>query len=451
MTRFLRLTRAEDEAADSGPLVFTASMPGTKRDGYDTAALPWSVDNYRSNPVVTWVHDFQGQRLPIGRGEVEVMGGARGKGGDGERMRVAITFDPDDEFAQQVERKYRAGFLHAVSVSWDDVDADGVPIRAGGGDAVAHDLLEIAAVPVPGDPDALLERQAAALRALSRDIDAALADDEPELRESTVSGGEGTTSGVIASRAIPGTYEELSEHLARALQRADIFAGARHVWVVGTYAERAIACVWYGSGIEDGERVYDVPYSRSGDSFEFGEPTRVELEYTTEVRPYSDGRAEVVTYAVVGDRKFLVTGKADTQPDETDELTTERAWGAMLQAMDRTADLDDSERRRLYNRAEAAYRRLGMVAPEWLEGDELRALDDETWRGLWLEGEVIGRAGAKLARRNMQRLDRAIDALMEIRADALDEDMPETTDDSERNTDAEAAAMLRRLLADLGA
>lgn len=356
MTRFLRLTRAEGEAADSGPLVFTASMPGTKRDGYDTAALPWSVDNYRSNPVVTWVHDFQGQRLPIGRGEVEVMGGARGKGGDGERMRVAITFDPDDEFAQQVERKYRAGFLHAVSVSWDDVDADGVPVRAGGGDAVAHDLLEIAAVPVPGDPDALLERQAAALRALSRDIDAALADDEPELRESTVSGGEGTGLRKLDAEALAGMEDEA----------------------------------------DDDET-------------------------------------------------------ADTQPDEADELTTERAWGAMLQAMDRTADLDDSERRRLYNRAEAAYRRLGMVAPEWLEGDELRALDDETWRGLWLEGEVIGRAGAKLARRNMQRLDKAIDALMEIRADALDEDMPETTDDSERNTDAEAAAMLRRLLADIGA
>lgn len=172
MTQYMRLQRAETQAeTDDGPLVFTASTPGTKRDGYDTAALPWRTENYRSNPVITWVHDFAGNRLPIGRADIEVTGGARAGGkSEPEGILAAITFDRADPFAAEVERKYRDGFLHAVSVSWDDVDADGVPTRVSGKDAVAHDLLEIAAVPVPGDPAALLERQAVALRSLARDL-----------------------------------------------------------------------------------------------------------------------------------------------------------------------------------------------------------------------------------------------------------------------------------------
>jgi len=173
----MRLMRAAPEETPDGPLVFMASTPGTKRDGLDTADLPWRVDNYRLNPVVTWVHDFGGSRLPIGRGDVEVLNTPAG-----EFVRAAITFDRADPFASEVERKYKDGFLHAVSVSWDDVDAAGAPVRAAGGRAVAHELLEIAAVPVPGDPAALLEKRATVLRSMARDLIDALEStgDEPE-------------------------------------------------------------------------------------------------------------------------------------------------------------------------------------------------------------------------------------------------------------------------------
>lgn len=167
--QYTRLQRAINEEADAGPLVFMASTPGTKRDGLDTASLPWRVDNFRLNPVVTWSHDFDGKRLPIGRAEVEVIDTAAG-----EYVRAAITFDRADPFAAEVERKYRDGFLHAVSVSWDDIDASGTPVRAAGGRAAAHELLEIAAVPVPGDPLALQEKRADALRSMARELIAAL-------------------------------------------------------------------------------------------------------------------------------------------------------------------------------------------------------------------------------------------------------------------------------------
>lgn len=184
----MRLMRAAPEETPDGPLVFMASTPGTKRDGLDTADLPWRVDNYRLNPVVTWVHDFGGARLPIGRGDVEVLNTPAG-----EFVRAAITFDRADPFASEVERKYRDGFLHAVSVSWDDVDATGTPVRAAGGRAVAHDLLEIAAVPVPGDPGALQDKRTTALRSMARELIDALADADDE---AALADGVGETEGL---------------------------------------------------------------------------------------------------------------------------------------------------------------------------------------------------------------------------------------------------------------
>lgn len=436
---FLRLSRATEDEQPDGPMVFVASTPGTKRDGLDLTGLPWSVENYRANPVVTWVHDFAGNRLPIGRAEVEVVSGQRADRAQSETVRAAITFDRDDPFAAEVERKYRNGFLHAVSVSWDDVDASGVPTSRAGGKAVAHELLEIAAVPVPGDPAALIERQAVALRSLARELDAVMSgadvDDAP-------AGGED-----VGKRMLPGSYEELRDKITTALhaQRSDVLPGARDAWVLSTLADRVLATADFGAVGEYDPRFFIIPYTRKGDDFTFGEAQRVDVEWKTEVKPHKGGRYGVRTvavadgaeYALDGDKagSGAVEGEADAEADEAQDApvtaldddafpeTPERAWAAMVRAFDRHDGASDDVRRKRYNRAEAAYRRLGMVAPEWLGGDELRALDDAAWRGLWLEGEIVAaRAGAVLSRRNLARLDAAIDALMEIRREASGED-----------------------------
>lgn len=143
MTIYMRAA-AVREATTGGPLRFTASTEGVKRDGKNLKVDKWLLDNYRANPVVLWAHDYTGARLPIGRAEVSV---------ENRALMAEVTFDPQDEFAQAVEQKYRSGFLSTVSVGWDETK-DG------------YDLLDISAVPVPGDPQALLERQAGAQRAL---------------------------------------------------------------------------------------------------------------------------------------------------------------------------------------------------------------------------------------------------------------------------------------------
>jgi len=155
MTQFLRAMIAEP--APTGPLRFIASTPGVKRDGAAIDQTMWSLEHYRANPIVLWVHDYWGEHLPIGRATVLV---------EGEKLIADVEFDQNDDFAKQVESKYRRGYLHAVSVGWDNFEVDG---------RTMHELLDISAVPVPGDPDALIQRQVRGMRNLQDAIDLVLA------------------------------------------------------------------------------------------------------------------------------------------------------------------------------------------------------------------------------------------------------------------------------------
>lgn len=152
--------------ADSGPLTFTASSTGVNRYGYALRAEGWRLENYGANPVVLWAHDASAP--PIGRAVAARKDGI---------LIAEITFDTEDPFARGVESKYRRGFLSAVSVGWDFVAEDGEPVedwwRLSGErirDEMFYDLAEISAVPVPGDPRALVQHQRQALGRLGREL-----------------------------------------------------------------------------------------------------------------------------------------------------------------------------------------------------------------------------------------------------------------------------------------
>lgn len=152
----------EESGAQAGePIRFTASTAGSKRDGIDLDMQDWIFENYRKNPVFLWAHDYWGKNLPLGRVEVNV---------ENDKLMASVVFDQNDEFAKAVERKYRDGFLHTVSVGWNFVEQD---------KRRKMDLLDISGVPVPGDPDALMERQYQALKRVFEDGEAG--DRKPEL------------------------------------------------------------------------------------------------------------------------------------------------------------------------------------------------------------------------------------------------------------------------------
>lgn len=151
-------------AEPGSPISFVASTSDLARDGMTIDANGWKLDNYRASPVVLWSHDYMGNRPPIGRADnVRV---------DGGKLMADITFDQGDPFARDVERKYREGFISAVSVGWDTLEfkPDDPNQPWNGGKVLSAELLDISAVNVPGDPKALIERQKRAYRDLGAEL-----------------------------------------------------------------------------------------------------------------------------------------------------------------------------------------------------------------------------------------------------------------------------------------
>lgn len=168
MTRYLR-GYADRSAATTDamgqPIRFVASSEGVKRDGLSIRAAGWQLDEYTANPAVLWSHDYRGERPPIGRAERVWV--------EGDRLMADITFDTADDFAAAVERKYRSGFLNTVSVGWDIEEQEGHEVTRA-------NLIDISAVNIPGDPGALMERQARALRNLGQTLLEAIDDDDTD-------------------------------------------------------------------------------------------------------------------------------------------------------------------------------------------------------------------------------------------------------------------------------
>jgi HK97 family phage prohead protease len=158
---FLRAYKVSGERSKPGDeMPFLASTANVARDGLIIASDAWELDNYRKNPVFLWCHDYY-SRPPIG--VVTNLDPAE------EGLRVKVKFDQEDEFAVAVERKYIDGYMNAVSVGWDTLGI--APSQNGQPPTVLKaDLLDISAVPVPADPDALKERQARALEAFAKEI-----------------------------------------------------------------------------------------------------------------------------------------------------------------------------------------------------------------------------------------------------------------------------------------
>lgn len=136
--------RAEGDDPD-GPIRFIIATEGMKADGLDLRMDGLNLDRFTSNPVVMYGHQYYGRdSLPIGRAENVTV--------DGSNLLADTIFDMDDEFAAAVARKYRGGFLNAVSVGFDirGIDPETGVVNA-------WDLIEYSAVPVPLDPDAVVE------------------------------------------------------------------------------------------------------------------------------------------------------------------------------------------------------------------------------------------------------------------------------------------------------
>jgi len=164
MTANRKITVGKAMSVDEQAHTLTAVMStrSVDRDGDIVEPKGMRMENFQSNPVVLWAHDKKAP--PIGRvKEVYV---------SDDSVLGNIEFDRDDPFAMMIFNKYAKGFLNAWSIGFAPEAKTVETISDGDGQVTGYhfkeaELLELSAVPVPANPQALVREM--------KDVDAGLA------------------------------------------------------------------------------------------------------------------------------------------------------------------------------------------------------------------------------------------------------------------------------------
>ena len=134
---------------NSKAYLVVASTGEVDRHGDTVAPDGWRLDAYRANPVVLWAHDYR--QPAIGRAPAVWRQ-------DGSLL-ASIEFAPTD-FARTVAGLYQQGYQRGVSVGFRPIRfEERRDARSGaflGIRFLEQELLEISAVPVPANGNALL-------------------------------------------------------------------------------------------------------------------------------------------------------------------------------------------------------------------------------------------------------------------------------------------------------
>ncbi|WP_406262556.1 hypothetical protein OIA45_39725 [Streptomyces chartreusis] len=212
----LRAEGDDDTGDDTAgkPLTIVAATEGRKGDGLSLTMKGAELGRFEANPVFGYGHSYWGRDgLPIGRADKTWI--------DGDQLKMDLVFDQDDDFARKVERKYRKKIMNAFSIGFDvwNIDDAGVP--------EGWELFEVSAVPLPMDPNAIVESgrgdQLALVRSLLGrqpdgvlDIPDALTEaDVALLRQVT-----GTRVGAVLSKANKGLVQNAVKALTALLDAA---------------------------------------------------------------------------------------------------------------------------------------------------------------------------------------------------------------------------------------
>ena len=138
---------------DAGLVTFVLSTDDIDRHGDVVSADGWQLESYRRNPVLLWAHDYR--RPAIGR--------AVALWTEPRRLLAKIEFAPG-AFAQEVAALYARGFQWGVSVGFRPIRwEERRDARTGaflGLRYLEQELLEVSAVPVPANRQALRRQQA---------------------------------------------------------------------------------------------------------------------------------------------------------------------------------------------------------------------------------------------------------------------------------------------------
>ena len=146
---------ATTPASDSKSAVIDFLVSSQAVDRYEEIIIPagWRLDNYRRNPVFQNAHQYGDVIFTLGKALVTEVRTIDGKSALFQRVEFAVEVNPMARIAYGL---YKGNFLNAVSVGF-------IPLRweNGGPDAgfrrkyLEQELLEVSAVGIPANPEAL--------------------------------------------------------------------------------------------------------------------------------------------------------------------------------------------------------------------------------------------------------------------------------------------------------
>ena len=144
------------ERAPDGAVSFIASTAAADRYGDTIDQKGWDTKAYEANPVLLWAHSYStppvGKVLKLGKGPDALRADA-----------VEFTSKETHAFGAEVGAMVREGFLNTVSVGflprkWEERYGEGGEFK--GYHFTEMELLEISVVPVPANPQALIDGRA---------------------------------------------------------------------------------------------------------------------------------------------------------------------------------------------------------------------------------------------------------------------------------------------------
>jgi len=157
-TKRVLIAVVKSETGDTQILTFVGSTEDVDRDGDILRVNGWDLAAYKQNPLFLWMHDAFG--LPIGRA-VKVTKNLADKRLEFEIEFVRMEVYP---FADTVRRLYLGKFLRATSVRFrpqkvlvpkTEEERQAMGLGPFGIEYVKQELLELSAVTVPANPQAL--------------------------------------------------------------------------------------------------------------------------------------------------------------------------------------------------------------------------------------------------------------------------------------------------------
>jgi HK97 family phage prohead protease len=160
--------------------VSVASTAVVDRDGESINQDGWDLKNFKKNPQLLWAHNMREVRPPIGK-VTKIWFEGEGKS---RVMKFKALFDTADEFAKEIYRKIKDGFLNAFSVGF-------MPMEREGTTYTKVELLEISVVPIPSNPQALVEMRSKGIAPMTwKDVAEVEPDEKPEEQSEVVEGDE---------------------------------------------------------------------------------------------------------------------------------------------------------------------------------------------------------------------------------------------------------------------